>query len=112
MLEVIMGETKMFDTKETQGPQSTDTIIYENAQEEIRDEVQQGGGNVLGTNYTIAFEGEMGGDGDDDDDDKDSKKNKDSSPMDKTPTKEKHLEEDEEEVEIKASNQKKIEEHA
>ena len=45
------------------------------------DEVQQGGGNVLGVGATIVAGGEAGGDEDDEDDD--TNKKKDFSLMDK-----------------------------
>lgn len=37
---------KLVDVEETQRPQSTNTIVYQDGQEETRDEVQQGGENV------------------------------------------------------------------
>lgn len=75
----------MFDAKETQKPQSIDTIIYQDTCEEVGDKVQQGRDNVLGTGSTIVARGGAG----EDDDDEDPKKKKDFDPKDKIPQKEK-----------------------
>jgi len=80
-----MREIEMLDAEETQRPQSTDTIIYQDVREEARDEIQQGRINVLGTGGTIVAGGRAGHH----DDDEEPKKKKESSPMDKTPKKEK-----------------------
>lgn len=96
----------MVDVEETQRTKSTHTVVYQDTQEEIGDEVQQGGGNVLGTCGAIASGGESGGNGGNDDDE-DPKKKKDSIPTDKAFQKEKPIEEEEEEeFEILASTQK------
>lgn len=89
-----MGEIELIDAK-THIPQRKDTIVYEYAQDEPRDEVQQGGGNVLSTGGTG-----VGDDaGKDNDDEKD--KIKYFGPMDKTPKKEVTVAKEEEEEQQK-----------
>lgn len=82
-----MGDTELVDVEETWKPQIIDTVVYQDAQDDPIDEVQQGGGNVLSiTRATsarmdvIVVGGEVGKDGDDDDDD--LKNKKDSKPKD------------------------------
>lgn len=41
-----MGDMKLLDV-ETHKPQSTDTVVFQDAQEEPKDEVQQGEGMCL-----------------------------------------------------------------
>lgn len=66
MPKTITREIKMFDVEENQNIKSINTIIYQYVQEEVGDEFQQGGGNVLGTSGTIATKGRVKKDDDDD----------------------------------------------
>lgn len=79
-LEASIGDTKLLDVK-AQKPQSIDIVLYQDAQDYLRDELQQGGGNTLGVIVAIAIRGEADGDGTDDDDD--PNKRKEFDPMDK-----------------------------
>lgn len=77
--EPSIGDIELLYAK-THKPQSTYMVVFQYAQEEVRDEVQQGGGNVLEASVADATRGEVGRDYDDDD----PNNKKDSSPIDKT----------------------------